>query len=73
MARYTISKPIEGYTVIKLRDRYYPMSVSFTAEGDPEVSPLRDASQKSISYAKRNLAVAYTYMHRSMVETPSPS
>ena len=71
-------RPSEGYTILKINERFYPMLVRMSAEGDPEVTPLRDlSSQRVISYMKRSSAVTYTYTDKELrsekERSPSPS
>jgi hypothetical protein len=58
--------PSEGYTIMKLNKRYYPMTVSFDEKGFPTISAMKDPyTGEVICYVKRATAVSYTYIHAS--------
>lgn len=66
MPRYPIRETAEGYTLIKIEGRYYPMSLTLKEGGVPEVLPLLIDGQP-ISYVKRSTAASETWKHKAML------
>lgn len=49
----------DGYTIVKLDDRYYPMSYGFRNDGTPMLAACYWPNGDVASYVRRTLAVIY--------------
>jgi hypothetical protein len=59
MARYPISELPEGYTILFLQGKHFPMKVMIDEKGVPHTHGFKNKENKAVAYSKRVYAAHF--------------
>jgi hypothetical protein len=59
-----------GYAIVKLNERFYPMSYTFKEDGTPVLAACYWVNGMPASYVRRTLAIVYL---RQLTAPPAPA